>query len=165
MKRIYLMKNVNEKIFKQVLVLWQGIHTRKLFPDKYDTLKAYIMNENSSKMTQMERIKIIYNVIISAKKKSEQAPDAKGKFEDVTVESGDEFGVVGMYIHMDLEQKQVGIVQPKTVEWIIKAFQGVPRRALIKLMWDDVNSPFLKDQSDHMSKCVMLMFFITVNLS
>ncbi len=76
MKRIYLMKNVNEKIFEQVLVLWQGIHTRKLFPDKYDTLKAYIMNENSSKMTQMERIKIIYNVIISAKKKSEQAPDA-----------------------------------------------------------------------------------------
>jgi hypothetical protein len=54
MKRIYLMKNINEKIFEQTLALWQGVLTRKSFPDRYDTLKAYIMNEYSSQMTQTE---------------------------------------------------------------------------------------------------------------
>jgi hypothetical protein len=63
MKRMYLMKNVNEKIVEQTLVFWYGILTRKSFPDKYDTLKAYIMNEYSSQMTQTECAKVIYNVI------------------------------------------------------------------------------------------------------
>jgi predicted peroxiredoxin len=31
MKRIYLMMNVNEKIFKQMLVLWHVVLTRKCF--------------------------------------------------------------------------------------------------------------------------------------
>jgi hypothetical protein len=54
MKRIYLIKNVNEKIFEQMLVLWRGVLTQKSFPDKYDTLKACIMNEYSSQMNQLE---------------------------------------------------------------------------------------------------------------
>jgi hypothetical protein len=37
-KRIYLMKNVSKKIFEQMLVLWCGVLTRKLFPDKNMTL-------------------------------------------------------------------------------------------------------------------------------
>ena len=71
MKRIYLMKNINEKIFEQTLVLWRGVLTRKAFPNKYDTLKAYIMNEYSSQMTQTERAKIIHNVISANRKKPE----------------------------------------------------------------------------------------------
>jgi uncharacterized protein YifE (UPF0438 family) len=71
MKRIYLMKNINEKLFEQTLVLWQGVITRMSFPDRYHTLKAYIMNEYSSQMTQTERAKIIHNVISANKKKPE----------------------------------------------------------------------------------------------
>ena len=76
MKRIYWMKNLNEKIFEQTLVLWHGVLTRKSFPDKYDTWKAYIMNEYSSQMTQSERAKIIYNEISSHKKKQELSLNA-----------------------------------------------------------------------------------------
>jgi len=81
MKRIYLMKNVNEKIFEQTLVLLRGVLTRKSFPDKYDSLKAYIMNEYSSQMTQTEHAKVIYNVI-STKRKTEPVLNAnkEGKY-------------------------------------------------------------------------------------
>jgi len=72
MKRIYLMKNVNEKIFKQTLALWHGVLTRKSFPNKYNILKAYIMKEYSSQMNQTERAQVIYNVI-SVKRKMEPA--------------------------------------------------------------------------------------------
>jgi hypothetical protein len=75
MKRIYSMKNVNEKIFEQTLVLWRGVLTRKSFPDQYDSLKAYIMNEYSSQMTQTECAKVICNVI-STKRKTEPALNA-----------------------------------------------------------------------------------------
>jgi hypothetical protein len=51
-KRIYLMRNLNEKIFEQTLVLWRGVLTRKTFPDTYEASKAYIANEYSSQMTQ-----------------------------------------------------------------------------------------------------------------
>jgi hypothetical protein len=74
-KCIYLMKNVNKKIFEQTLILWHGVLTRKSFPDKYDTLKAYVMNEYSSQMTHTERAKVIYNMM-SAKRKSEPALNA-----------------------------------------------------------------------------------------
>jgi hypothetical protein len=81
MKRIYLMNNVNEKIFEQTLVLWRGVLTRKSFPAKYDTLKAYVMNEYSSQMTQPEHSKVIYN-IISTKRKTESSLTATdGKTE------------------------------------------------------------------------------------
>jgi hypothetical protein len=59
-KRIYLMKNINEKIFKWTLFLWCRGLTWKSFPDKYDTLKAYIMNEYFSQMTQPEIKKCWY---------------------------------------------------------------------------------------------------------
>jgi hypothetical protein len=72
LKCIYLMQNINKKIFEQTLILWRGVLARKTFLDKNDTLKAYIMNEYSSQMTQTEHAKIIYNVI-SAKRKLEQA--------------------------------------------------------------------------------------------
>jgi hypothetical protein len=82
MKRIYLMKNLNEKIFEQTLVLWRGVLMRKSFPDKYDALKAYVMKEYSSQMTQAEHAKIIYNVISTTKKKTEPSLTATdGKTE------------------------------------------------------------------------------------
>jgi hypothetical protein len=89
-KRIYLMRNLNEKIFEQTLVLWRGVLTRKTFPDTYEALKAYIANEYSSQMTQPERAKIIYTVISAPwKKRTEQAMLGKedekgGKDKDVS---------------------------------------------------------------------------------
>lgn len=65
-KRIYLMHNLNEKIFEQTLVLWRSVLTRKTFPVTYEALKAYIANEYSSQMTQPDRAKVIYAVISSS---------------------------------------------------------------------------------------------------
>ncbi len=70
-KHIYLMKNLNEKIFEQTLVLWRGVLTRANFPQTYDALKAYVSNKYSSQMTQTERAKIIYSVVSHQKKKTE----------------------------------------------------------------------------------------------
>ena len=85
----------------------------------------------------------------------------KNAFQEVTVESGDEIGLVGMQIRMDRESKQVVITQPKHVERIIEKFKvtkAAPTPALGKLMADDVDSPLLEDQTDYMSKCAMLMY-------
>jgi hypothetical protein len=85
----------------------------------------------------------------------------KGKFEEVTMEAGDELGLIGMQIKMDREAKQVVICQPKHVDRVIEAFEvnkGAPNPALIKLLGDDPCSPLLEDQADYMSKCAMLMF-------
>ena len=79
----------------------------------------------------------------------------------MTVESGDEIGLVGMQICMGHKLKQVVITQPKHVERIIEKFKvtkGAPMPALGKLMGDDVDSPLLDDQTDYMSKCAMLMY-------
>jgi hypothetical protein len=74
LKWIYFLKNVNEKIFKQTLVLWHNVLTRKSFPDIYDILKASIMNECLSQMTQPEHTKIIHSVIIHIKRKTGTIP-------------------------------------------------------------------------------------------
>jgi hypothetical protein len=68
------MRNLNEKIFEQTLILWRGVLTRKTFPDTYEALKAYIANEYSSQMTQPDRARVIYAVISASwKKRTEQA--------------------------------------------------------------------------------------------
>lgn len=85
----------------------------------------------------------------------------KEAFEEITVESGDEIGLIGMQICMDRNNKKVVITKPKHVEKIIKRFEvanGAPTPALGKLMGDDINSPMLKDQADYMSKRAMIMF-------
>jgi hypothetical protein len=77
------MKNINEIFFEQTLVLWRGVLRWKSFPDRYDTLKAYMMNKYSSQMTQTERAKIIHNVISANKKKPEPSLNTteQGKLE------------------------------------------------------------------------------------
>jgi hypothetical protein len=87
----------------------------------------------------------------------------KDKFEEVTVESSDNLGIIGMQVCMDCEQRQVLIMQPKHVERIIETFKvtkGTLSPAMVKSMADDVDSPLLQDQSDYMSKCTMLMFVL-----
>ncbi len=82
-------------------------------------------------------------------------------FDEITVETGEELGLIGMHISMDRAKKQVTITQPKHVERIIGTFEvvkGAPSPALGRLMADDVDSPLLKDQAEYMSKCAMLMF-------
>ena len=85
----------------------------------------------------------------------------KTAFDEITVETGEELGLVGMHISMDRAKRQVTITQPKHVERIIGTFKvvkGAPSPALGRLMADDVDSPLLKDQAEYMSKCAMLMF-------
>jgi hypothetical protein len=85
----------------------------------------------------------------------------KNKYEEVTVEISDLIGLIGMHINMDCEGKKVVITQPKHMKRVIETFRvekGAPMPALIKLMGDELDSPLLKDQSEYMSKCAMLMF-------
>jgi hypothetical protein len=87
--------------------------------------------------------------------------DAEKCIQEVTVESGNEIGLVGMQIRMDHKLKQVVITQPKHVERIIEKFQvtkGAPTPALGKLMGDNIDSPLLADKADYMSKYAMLMY-------
>ena len=87
----------------------------------------------------------------------------KDAFEEVTVESGDELGLVGMQISMNRVKKQVVLTPPKHVKCIIETFQvtkGAPMPALEKLMEDELDSPLSENQSDYMSKCAMLMFIL-----
>ncbi len=46
----------------------------------------------------------------------------KSKYEDVTVEMGDEIGLIGMQVKMDRIDTKVILTQPKNVERIITAF-------------------------------------------
>jgi hypothetical protein len=83
------------------------------------------------------------------------------KYEEITIEQGDQLGLIGMQVQMDRVQRKVIITQPKQVAKIIEAFEltkGAPCPALVKLMGDDEDSPLLHDQSEYMSKCAMLMF-------
>ncbi len=57
--------------------------------------------------------------------------------------------------------KQVVITQPKHVDSVIEAFKimkGAPNPALTILMADEPNSLALEDQTNYMSKCMMLVF-------
>jgi hypothetical protein len=79
----------------------------------------------------------------------------------VTIEIGDNLGLVGMHINMNRDKKRVVLTQPKHVERIINVFKvskGAPNPALAKLMDDGDESPTLVDQKEFMSKCAMLMY-------
>jgi hypothetical protein len=85
----------------------------------------------------------------------------KSKYQEITIEQGDQLGLIGMQIVMEREQRKVIISQPKQVARIIETFKvtkGAPSPAWVKLMTDEDDSPLLTDQSDYMSKCAMLMF-------
>lgn len=91
----------------------------------------------------------------------EQIKLIKNKFEDITIESGEKIGLVGMQIFMDCENKQVFITQPKHVEQIIETLdvtKGAPNPVLKSLLGDNVGSPLLADQTEYMSRCAMLMY-------
>ncbi|MFN9981338.1 MAG: hypothetical protein ACK53Y_15540, partial [bacterium] len=77
---------------------------------------------------------------------AKQVKMLKDKFQEVTVESGDELGLVGIQISMDQKDKKVIVTQPKHVERIIETFQvtkGAPSPAMVKWMADDEDSPLL----------------------
>lgn len=79
------------------------------------------------------------------------------------MELGGELGLIGMQIQMRRDDKKVILTQPKHVSRIIDAFQvtkGSPRPVLVKLMGEDDESPMLKNQTEFMSKCSMLMFVL-----
>jgi hypothetical protein len=85
----------------------------------------------------------------------------RSKYDEITVETGDVIGLIGMQVTMDRARKQVELRQPKHVERIIKTFgvtKAAPSPALTSLMGDDDTSSLLKDQNKYMSLCSMLMF-------
>jgi hypothetical protein len=53
----------------------------------------------------------------------------KAKYEDVSVEMGDEIGLIGMQVKMDRIDKKVILTQPKNVDRIITAF-GLDKGAI-----------------------------------
>ena len=74
----------------------------------------------------------------------------KNKYEEITIEEGDELGLIGIQIKMDRENKQVQhLTQKKNIERIFATFKpikGAPTPALTSLMGDDTDLPLLKDQ-------------------
>ncbi len=87
----------------------------------------------------------------------------KNKYQEITIEQGDQLGLIGMQIVMEREHCKVIISQPKQIAQIIESFKvtkGASSPALVKLMTDEDNSPLLTDQSDYMLKCAMLMFLL-----
>jgi hypothetical protein len=91
----------------------------------------------------------------------EQAEMLRTKYEDITIERGDELGLIGMQIQINRAEKKVILSQPKQVAKIIETFQvtkGVSSPASVKLMEDEETLPLLPDQTDYMSKVAMLTF-------
>lgn len=86
-KRLYLMENLNTKIFEQTLVLWKSTLTRSTFPTKFAELKPHISYEYSNQMADLKRAKIILSIVGQTIKKSKEQEfllnaidkDSKGK--------------------------------------------------------------------------------------
>jgi hypothetical protein len=87
----------------------------------------------------------------------------EAKYEDVSVEMGDEIGLIVMQVKMDRIDMKVILTQPKNVDRIITAI-GVdkgaptPTPALANVMGDDDTSPLLQNQKQFMSLNSLLMF-------
>ena len=71
-KRLYLMENLNTKIFEQTLLLGKSTLTRSSFPTTFAELKAHILNEYSYQMTDPDRAKVILNNIRQGTKKPKE---------------------------------------------------------------------------------------------
>ena len=57
----------------------------------------------------------------------------KAKYEDVSVEMGDEIGLIVMQVKMDRIDKKVILTQPKNLDRIITAFGGTKVLLLLHL--------------------------------
>jgi hypothetical protein len=91
----------------------------------------------------------------------EQIAVLKEKYEEVTIEIGEEINLIGMNVKIDYDKGRVVLTQPKHVARIIEAFgvnRSAPNPALASLMGDDDSYPVLEDQKNFMSLCAMLMF-------
>jgi hypothetical protein len=93
--------------------------------------------------------------------KKQQIDLIRNEFEEITIEDGDELGLIGIQIKMDRENKRVHLSQMKNIERIFATFKpvkGAPTPALSSLMGDDDDSPLLKDQREFLSKSAQLAF-------
>ena len=93
--------------------------------------------------------------------KQQQIYMVKNQYEVITVEEGDELGLIGIQIKMDRVKKLVHMTQMKNIERIFSTFKptkGVLTPAIANLMGDDPDSPLLTDQREFLSKCSMLTF-------
>jgi len=76
--------------------------------------------------------------------KQQQIYMVKNQYEVITVEEGDELGLIGIQIKMDRVKKLVHMTQMKNIERIFSTFKptkGVPTPAIANLMGDDPDSP------------------------
>jgi hypothetical protein len=93
----------------------------------------------------------------------EQIAVLKEKYEEVTIEIGEEINLIGMNVKIDYDKGRVVLMQPKHVARIIEAFgvnMSALNPALASLMGDDDSYPVLDDQKNFMSLCAMLMFVL-----
>jgi len=82
-------------------------------------------------------------------------------FNEITVERGDEIGIIGMTAKFNREAKSVSISQKKYAESVKRAFgvtRGAPTPALGDVFGEATNQALLSDQRDFMSKNALLMF-------
>jgi hypothetical protein len=85
-------------------------------------------------------------------------------FEEVTVERGDELGIIGIQVKMDRLRKRVVLSQKKFVDKVQEVCNPTKKAsspAALDLLHDDPNSPLLADQTDFRSKNSLLMFGAT----
>jgi hypothetical protein len=85
----------------------------------------------------------------------------KNAYQEITVEHGENIGVVGMQVLMNCKRNEVIIKQPKWVAKVIKSFRplkGAPTPAQSNLMGDNEDSPLLDDQHEFMSLNSLLMY-------
>ena len=85
-------------------------------------------------------------------------------FSEITVERGDELGIVGIQVQMDRTNRRAILSQRKFAAKVVEVFgvsRGAPNPALTDAMADDDDSPLLADQREFMSKNALLMFGAT----
>jgi hypothetical protein len=85
-------------------------------------------------------------------------------FEEITVERGNDLGIVGIQVKIDRESHKIILSQRKFAAKVVEVFgvtKGAPNPALTDVMGDDDESPLLKDQKEFMSKNSLLMFGAT----
>jgi hypothetical protein len=62
-KHIYFMQNLNSKRMKRTLGNWCNMLTKLSFPNTCAALRAHVITDYASQITQPDRAKVIYGVV------------------------------------------------------------------------------------------------------
>jgi hypothetical protein len=95
---------------------------------------------------------------------AQQIEMLRAAFTEITTDTGDELGIIGIQVKMDREGRRVILSQKKFVDKVAEVFgtlKPASSPAAPDLMRDDDESPILEDQTDFRSKNSLLMFGAT----